>query len=140
MIRVVLDASVALKWFRRTRERHIRQADRLRADYREGRVLVLVPPLFELEILNVAVRKWAWPSSELTELAATLEELELERGEPDLASVAHWAGRGLTAYDASYVALADSRGIPLVTDDDTVCAAAPGVAQPLARWRPPATS
>lgn len=39
-----------------------------------------------------------------------------------------WALRsGLTAYDAAYVALADSLGVPLLTRDRTLAADAPGV-------------
>jgi hypothetical protein len=39
-----------------------------------------------------------------------------------------WAARGLTAYDAAYVALAEAEAIRLATDDGRVLAAARGIA------------
>jgi predicted nucleic acid-binding protein len=60
-----------------------------------------------------------------------LEQLALDVVEPALASVVEWVDRGLTAYDAVYVSLAEERGIPLVTDDRTILEIARRVAQPL---------
>ena len=42
-----------------------------------------------------------------------------------------WVGRGLTAYDAEYVALAAARSCALITDDAQILAAAPSVASAL---------
>ena len=91
----------------------------------------MVPSLLFLEILNVAGRSWGWPDGELLDLAETLGQMELEVAEPRLGSVAGWVGRGLTAYDAAYVALAEERGIPMVTDDRMILDAAGDLAQPL---------
>ena len=43
-----------------------------------------------------------------------------------------WTGRGLTAFDAAYVALAEQEAIRLVTDDEDMLAVAAAVAIPLA--------
>ena len=52
--------------------------------------------------------------------------------EPDLARVAHWTARGLTAYDAAYVAVAEANNVALVTDDDLIVATAGEIATALA--------
>jgi predicted nucleic acid-binding protein len=127
----VLDASVVLKWLTRTRAQGSTHARRLREQHERGGLWIVVPSLLFLEVVNVAGRKWDWPGDALLELAGALERLELEVAEPELPSVAGWVGRGLTAYDAVYVALAEERGIPLVTDDRTVLGIAGEVARPL---------
>jgi predicted nucleic acid-binding protein len=129
---VVLDASVVLKWFRTAGEPHLEPARSLRARFEAGQLIVLAPPLLRLEMVNVAGRRWQWPESALVELAVALDELGFEFEEPELARVASWTGRGLTAYDAAYVALAEARTAPLITDDDHVIAVAGDIATALA--------
>lgn len=132
---VVLDASVVLKWFREEGERHVEPARALRAAFAAGELLVFAPWLLLLEIVTVAGRGWGWEETALTELAGSLDALGFELVEPDLSRVAAWTGRGLTAYDSAYVAVAESAGVELVTDDERVLAVAAGVAIPLAGQR-----
>ena len=42
--------------------------------------------------------------------------------------LAHWSAKGLTAYDAAYVALAEQTGARLVTDDAEIVPTAPDLA------------
>lgn len=128
----MLDASVVLKWFREGGERHLDPARSLRAAFEAGGLEVLAPPLLCLEIVNVAGRRWRWSEDALVELAVALEEIGFEYEEPDLARVASWTARGLTAYDAAYVALAEARATRLITDDDLVVSLAGEVARALA--------
>lgn len=128
MIEAVLDAPVILKWFREEGERHVAAARSLRAAFEAGELLVSAPPLLRLEIVNVAGRRWRWDEAALLDLAAALDELGFEFREPELGRVARWTARGLTAYDAAYVALADAEALRLVTDDDLILAAAPQIA------------
>ena len=132
MREVVLDASVVLKWFGGEDERHGRQARAVRAAFESGDLGVFAPPLLGLEILNVAGRRWAWPARALTELAEALEDLGFEQIDPGLTGVARWTARGLTAYDAAYVALAETLGVELVTDDEQILGTASGIAISLA--------
>jgi predicted nucleic acid-binding protein len=129
---VVLDASVVLKWFRAEGERHVGRARSLRAAFEAGELIVFAPPLLHLEIVNVAGRRWHWSETSLVGLAVALEELSFDLSEPELASVARWTARGLTAYDATYVARAEGEGIRLITDDEQIVSAAAGIATALA--------
>jgi predicted nucleic acid-binding protein len=127
----VLDASVVLKWFVGGAERGRMEASKLRAEYETGRVAVVVPSLIFLELLNVAGGRWRWNEESLAELAGALDDLGLDVREPELNAVAAWVSRGLTAYDAAYVALAEQIGIGLVSDDAEILTMAKGIAQPL---------
>lgn len=132
MTEVVLDASVVLKWFHSEGERHLEPARSLRSAFEAGELLVFAPPLLGLEILDVAGRRWRWIEGDLVELALALNELGFELIEPDLPRVAYWTARGLTAYDAAYVAVAEANKVRLVTDDDRIVAVADEVATALA--------
>lgn len=132
MTEAVLDASVVIKWFRSEGERHVDRARSLRRSFEAGDLIVFTPPLLGLEIVNVAGRRWGWSEAALVDLAAALDELGFEQTEPDLLRVARWTGRGLTAYDGAYVALAEATGTQLVTDDDLIVEIAGEIALPLA--------
>lgn len=131
MREAVLDASVVLKWFHRAEEVHAEEAGALRGDFEAGELRVIAPPLLWLEIINVAARRWHWDSSQLEALAAALSDLGFELVEPEPEAIARWAGRGLTAYDAAYVAVAEETGAPVITDDAQICRLATGLSEPL---------
>ena len=132
MTEAVLDASVVIKWFRVEGERNVDAARALRISFEAGELIVFAPPLLRLEIVNVAGRRWRWDEPALADLAVALDDLGFELTEPDLVRVAHWTSRGLTAYDAAYVTVAESVGAQLVTDDDLIIEIAGAIAQPLA--------
>lgn len=50
----------------------------------------------------------------------------------DTTVMASWVSRGLTAYDAVYVALIEQRELALVTDDGAIVTITPGIAHRLA--------
>ena len=127
MRQLVLDASVLGRWIFQPQE-----AGALRAEFEAGELTIAVPGLVFLELLNVAGRQLRWAVDELTELADRLQKSGLDVVEPDLARVATWVARGLTAYDASYVALAEQLDVPLATADRLILEVAPKIAVPLA--------
>jgi predicted nucleic acid-binding protein len=122
---LVLDASVLGRWIFQPKG-----AGALRAEFQAGELTIAVPGLVFLELLNVAGRQLGWAVDELTELADRLQQSGFDVLEPDLARVATWVGRGLTAYDASYVALAEQLDVPLATGDRLILELAPKVAVP----------
>jgi predicted nucleic acid-binding protein len=122
VIEAVLDASVVLKWFNTAGEQHLAQAQQLRASFERGELLVVVPPLLFLELLNTGARRWKWDGPRLERWAQLLTRFGFEVREPPLPAVARWAGRGLTAYDACYLALAEERKTVVITADDRMLA------------------
>jgi predicted nucleic acid-binding protein len=128
----VLDASVVLKWLRTEGERHREEALALRRAFEAGELTVFAPPLLWLEIVNVAARRWGWSARQLDDLAAQLPALGFIMLEPVLAGISSWAAAGLTAYDATYVAVAEETGVPLITDDAGILKVAVDLASPLA--------
>lgn len=70
------------------------------------------------EILNVAARRLRLDGERLRLFAREVNELIFAIRQPELERVASWAGRGLTAYDACYVALAEERNTAVVTADE----------------------
>lgn len=83
----------------------------IRRAFDRGELFAFAPPFLRLEVLNVAGRRWRWSEPELIDLAMTLDGPGLVLHEPSLGSVARWTARGLTAYDAAYMALAEEIGL-----------------------------
>ena len=129
---LVLDATVVTPWFDPKRPADD-QARNVRAQFEAGALSVTVPSLLFLEVVNVAGRQWRWGDAALAELATALTDIGFEVADPALASVAVWVARGLTAYDAAYVALAEARGVSLVTTDREILALARDIAHTPAR-------
>ena len=125
MRQLVLDASVLGRWIFQPKEA---VAGALRAEFEAGELTIAVPALVFLELLNVAGRQLRWAVDELTALADHLQRSGFDVVEPDLAGVATWVARGLTAYDASYVALAEQLDVPLATGDRLILELAPRLA------------
>lgn len=132
MIDLVVDSSVVLKWIRTEGEEHVEQANALLHMFEAGRIRFTAPPLLQLELVNVAARKWGWPEEGLVELLERVGGLRFELVEPPLPGVARWTAAGLSAYDAAYVALAEAAEVELVTADRGIVAGAPGIARLLA--------
>jgi predicted nucleic acid-binding protein len=126
----VLDASVVLKWFHDEQEGSAEAAS-LQELSRRGELSVIAPAFLLVEALNVAGRSWGWKRADLNRLTMDLQDLLVEFDDPDLENVVTWVARGLTAYDALYVALAEENGVPLITDDSVILALAPDIAEPL---------
>jgi predicted nucleic acid-binding protein len=135
VIEVVLDASVVLKWFQPGDEPNAAAARSIRADYEQGEILVRAPFLLHLEIVNVAGRRWGWNRAALKGLVTSLERLGFELVDPELGRVAAWTARGLTAFDAAYVAVAEAAAVKLATVDERILALAPQVAVALRSYR-----
>jgi predicted nucleic acid-binding protein len=135
MKRAVLDASVIVKWFQANGEPHADNARALRKQFEAGALAVVVPALMPLELLNVAGRRWRWKRADLLAMADLMETLPFDLRNPPLRGVAAWTARGLSAYDACYVAVAESETIQLITDDAAILDIASPRATPLSAVR-----
>ncbi|MEP7339557.1 MAG: type II toxin-antitoxin system VapC family toxin [Acidobacteriota bacterium] len=129
---IVVDASVALKWWLRD-EDATAEADQLQSDFLGGQLSLTVPALFDYEIVNTlkmaVVRKRideAYALTAITDLIA----YEIERH--DIRSLQQTAFRlacryQRSAYDASYLALAQALGFDFYTGDKRMFNAVGGV-------------
>lgn len=120
----VVDASVAAKWFVQRGEADRDRALSIRARFMAGQCRLIMPEFGLLEIAN-AIRYT--PRAKEADAAVALEvlrdlNLELHQTSWDLlrkANAIAWAYR-IAVYDATYVALAEIVGFPLVTADEAL--------------------
>lgn len=120
--RIVIDASVALKWELREEEATL-QADQLLDDLATGKLSVLVPTLFDYEITNalkVAVTKGRTTESSAMAALSDFRLYSVERVDfPPLQEDAFQLAlrHQRSVYDSAYVALAQALGLWLFTGD-----------------------
>lgn len=120
----VLDASVAVKWFAVTAETDRDRALSLRQRHVTGATRLAVPGSFALEVVNALRFSHRFGERELIRAVESMEALELEVYSIDYdllrGTVAIASAYQLTLYDAVYVALAERRGLPLLTADEAL--------------------
>ena len=94
----------------------------------EPRRKALVPWIFWSEVINVLARRHRWPGSQVLAAVHDLEQMGLQTEQPSrvsmLAVIDTVDARGLTAYDAEYLVLAESSGGDLLTGDARLAQAA----------------
>ena len=118
---VVVDASVVLKW-QLDDEEYISQATALRNDfYARGAIKAIAPYLLIYEVTNgilTATRRKRLDSDRASEVIDNLIKLGVELRGVEPAKVLGLALQyNLSAYDAAYLALAESEGCELWTGD-----------------------
>lgn len=121
----VLDASIAASWF--LPDEQSESAERLISEL--GVAPGLVPSLFWFETRNIfimAERRGRFSPGAALAASLKLRSLPLQDGGlgNDVAIVGISLKHSLSGYDASYVALAKSAGMPLATADRKMAAAA----------------
>ena len=120
---LVVDSSVAVKWFRRNEEFGVQEAESLLTDHRAGAVKLVCPTQLRLEVLN-ALRMHGADGDQLERVTRALEDTGLfwVHMDVDLAiSAARIAAdHRLTVYDAAFVATALMLEAELVTDDQAI--------------------
>jgi predicted nucleic acid-binding protein len=122
---LVVDSSVAVKWFLSEREPHVDRAWGLLESHLAEHVRLEVPDHLRLEVLNALLHRGVTPD-ELQSAASVLEGFRLSwhrTGAPLAAGAATIASRhGLTLYDAAFAALAVELDAELVTADRRLAA------------------
>ena len=118
---VVIDASVVLKW-QLDDEEHIQQAIALRNDfYALGAIKAIAPHLLIYEVINgiiTAAGRKRLASDKTVEVMDNLIALGVELREVEPERVLELAlEHNLSAYDAAYLALAESEACELWTGD-----------------------
>lgn len=117
----VVDSSVVLKWFLEDEE-HVQQAQLLRDDcYYRGVIALIAPDLMIYETLNsivTATRRKRIPANEAPEIISDIIEIGVELKEIEPYQVLELCQTyNIVAYDAAYLALAESLECDLWTGD-----------------------
>lgn len=119
----MVDASVAFKWLiPDAAEDDVPAAKSLLADHMEGRAKIIIPPLLYYEVGNILLFGRSRPAIEQAADALTdLFSIPLEVVPPALmnadVTLRLASLRGVTYYDATYVALAEMLDCDLITAD-----------------------
>lgn len=133
----VLDTSVAAAWF--FADEPLReQSLRVRADVGARPDRYLVPALFHSELIHVLARKSGRDAGFVERALGLVLRLGLRTlpvSEEALRRASQWACRGLSGYDATFVALAeDVRGRWLTADEQAAKVAGERAAATLRSW------
>lgn len=116
---LVLDASVALKWF--IDEDQSSKARRLVKLIKQGRVTIYVPPIFPFEVANILSLKENISPESLFASIGFLYSLNIRPGinSEEFLEKSVMVSRDfkITVYDASYIALAQDLKINFLTAD-----------------------
>ncbi len=120
MERVVVDASVVVKWF--VEEEYSEEARLLKDAYSSGVFDIAAPSLLHYEVLNALKYSGAFGEDELKKVASILEDFQITlfelSGELASKTVELAMRKGITVYDASYAALAEMLGSVGYTADE----------------------
>ena len=120
MKKIVVDSSVIVKWVNSQNEKNIAGSDRLLEDCKNGAIKLFAPELAKYEVGNALWKKGLDTRSAKISLgtifAGPVEFVRLEEPEA-LRTMEISTGAKMTYYDASFVALTESLGAILVTDN-----------------------
>jgi len=118
--KIVVDASVVVKWF--VEERYSGEALTIRNSFIEGLIDIAVPSILYFEVLNALKYSGAFGEDELKKIARILEDYQFTAYQLEGAyaekTVEVAMRKGITIYDASYVALALIEEADLYTADE----------------------
>jgi predicted nucleic acid-binding protein len=122
---LILDASVAVKWFVTENEDAVEEAEELLAEHRDGAVRLVGPALLAYELMN-ALRRRLRPQ-DLVGATGDFHDAGVFLVPPDrelmTAAARICVERGTSASDAAYAALAQLLDAELVTADRRLTAA-----------------
>lgn len=118
--KIVIDSSVIVKWLLSQNEDHIKQAQKLLDEIRQGKVVCFAPELVKYEIGNAILNKNV--PAIISDLAIdTFYRLPVnfiaETNEFAYSSFQIAAEYKITYYDASFISLAQQENAILVTDN-----------------------
>ncbi len=133
----VLDTSVAVGWFFLD-EPHREQCLGVRDAVRERPESFIVPSLFYSEFVHVLARKSACNEAFINEALRLILRLGLRVLLPSqsaMVRLVHWSCRGLSGYDATFLALAeDVHGLWLTADEKAIRSAHGKNCRALREW------
>ena len=122
--KVVIDASIGIKWFKSENENNLENALFLREKILNNEITVFIPDLFLYEVLNTLLLNTGFIEEELNEALNTiyLMELQIINSDKDLLKRALSISYNykVTYYDSLYISLAEVSNALLVTEDKKI--------------------
>lgn len=118
--RIVVDASVMVKWLRSEKEELLEQADKLLTDFQQGTVELYAPELSKYEVGNVLIKRKLSPDEAKASLVTYYslainfipESKQLAENTYKFADELN-----ITCYDGTYLSLAEEINAILVTEN-----------------------
>jgi len=126
MIKVIIDASVGVKWFKADNEINAELALEIKKQKLLNKIEIVVPDLFLLEVINALLTKSNYDINDLIIIKEVLYKMNLQLifTNHDLLNnaikIANAAN--LTIYDSIYIAVAQVYQTLLFTDDKKILA------------------
>lgn len=122
---LVVDASVAMKWYLTDGESGVQDAVALLGDHAAGRCALVAPTLLVHELLAVFVRRL--PADARADALDAFYDVDVHLVAPTrdltLEAARLVASRQISSFDSAYAGLASVLGRPLVTADRRLAAA-----------------
>ena len=122
--KLVIDASIGIKWFKFENENNLKSALVLREKILNNEITVFIPDLFLYEVLNTLLLNTGFIEEELNEALNTiyLMELQIINSDKDLLKRALSISYNykVTYYDSLYISLAEVSNALLVTEDKKI--------------------
>ena len=119
---IVIDASIAIKWFKEKDEEYVGFALSIQEGKRLGDVEIIVPGLLFLEVLNAFLTKPDFTGEDIAAVKESLVKMNMKIIHPDsrlLGQAIDIAVKNsLTFYDALYIAIAGDADAILYTEDE----------------------
>lgn len=117
--RYVVDASVVVKWFSQFEE-DAEKSRKLLNDHIEGTLMLMSSSLVLYEVCNALRFNPNLKKEDISRAAMNLVKLEIELVNfPEVfeSAIGLAFSQGITVYDAAYLAVSQTRHIPLITAD-----------------------
>ncbi|MBU1084835.1 MAG: type II toxin-antitoxin system VapC family toxin [Candidatus Beckwithbacteria bacterium] len=121
MNKMVIDASVVLKWFSKEGEELAKEAREIHKKIVNGKIEVWAPELLLTEVLNILARKKKLENKWLNKIMGRLNKMRINwvsMGADEILGLAKIVGKyKVTAYDGQYLWLAKEKKCKLLTLD-----------------------
>ena len=123
-MRLVVDASIGIKWFKEENEKNVDLAINLLRLQLENKIELVVPDLFFYEVLNILLVKTNFDLQDTQLSLDKLIKLNMDIIHPDekvmFSALNISKSINLTFYDSLYLSIAQNLNAMLVTDDKKI--------------------
>ncbi len=121
---IVLDASVAIKWFKDKDEDYVDLALSIQEKKLAGYLEIIVPDLFFLEVLNTFLTKQSLTLEDISNIKESLLKMHMKIVYPESEILGNTINialkNNMTFYDALYIATAEANDALLYTEDKEI--------------------